>query len=803
MNAYQLLAMLYKRKKHLINSHILNLTFSLVISDMESIGLTTTTSGNAPTSSSVSASQKSEKQHQPIAELHQPIISNTKAFEYLLCDLEIWYDTPPEIQRSLHERFNELLNDQITNARLFHRFNMLKRLLYMIKEPNTNSLNENTLTHILSTIKILIVETPQSDDLIKFGQYLASLLPLTTDKEIINNTSKFTSNYTIKLRNRLLSIVDEIISQNTCTKSINFQEELQRLLGYDWFLLFMQPNVHKTTLVKACKILFTLLLNIQNLYRFKESSLCGGWLNSIQLHSFHHYHGSGSTAPSTPSLPPTPPVDTPSSNNFSLAFNSINSLMNASQLSSTSSPSPNIDATSTMTSSTTNVSSTSQTPTANPINMTATQVPGFQLMQIYFAKNAQIVELYYLLFALLFDAQRIKDLPAEPVLDLNSICKYVFDKSFDSEQSLFCRMNTDISLDITLILFSMIRSLMNPLATETTKSEELNEEAVVEVESETIKDYAIILLQIFRFMYHNSDDFRSICSNADFLASLIATLYPLHDLSIKELASPSPSEIRPFAEAICNNTSAQQQQKQQDVQIDETKSYKSFLSMHPARKLVMDFLRDLLYDGIINSQSSKHFTTTSNNSIMDLILLSLPDQSNSQNLKRNQEFVTEIFKTIIDYMQASDLFNENQTSTSSFSNSNISSIMQNYFNLIDRLVDKLWDGTYRREPREVFELIVKLLNNLKKKSYSYSNEQLVSTLNRTILYQLSRSCNTLNEQVGMLDVLHKISTLKSVVFSQTNSQPEFFACLTYCLLSITNSEISDVAELDLSVNKGN
>ena len=33
LNGYQLLAMLYKRKKHLINSHILNLTFSLLNKD--------------------------------------------------------------------------------------------------------------------------------------------------------------------------------------------------------------------------------------------------------------------------------------------------------------------------------------------------------------------------------------------------------------------------------------------------------------------------------------------------------------------------------------------------------------------------------------------------------------------------------------------------------------------------------------------------------------------------------------------------------------------------------------------------
>jgi hypothetical protein len=49
--------MLYRRKKHLINSHILNLTFSLVISDDFS--------------------------------KEQAIITNVKAFESLLCELEV------------------------------------------------------------------------------------------------------------------------------------------------------------------------------------------------------------------------------------------------------------------------------------------------------------------------------------------------------------------------------------------------------------------------------------------------------------------------------------------------------------------------------------------------------------------------------------------------------------------------------------------------------------------------------------------------------------------------------------------
>lgn len=69
--------MLYRRKKGLINSHTLNLTFSLVISD--DLGK------------------------------EQAIITNSKAFEALLVELEVWYETPNEIQRSLHERFNDLL----------------------------------------------------------------------------------------------------------------------------------------------------------------------------------------------------------------------------------------------------------------------------------------------------------------------------------------------------------------------------------------------------------------------------------------------------------------------------------------------------------------------------------------------------------------------------------------------------------------------------------------------------------------------------------------------------------------------
>lgn len=435
---------------------------------------------------------------------------------------------------------------------------MLKRLLYILREPNSSSMNDNTLKYILSTIRILLVETnSQTEDLIKYGQYLAALLPERTFDE--NNNVMAADNietiYKITLRNRLLSIVDDIVSLTPPTnKSIGFQEELQRTLGYDWFLLFMQPNVHRSSIIKTVKILFTLLLNIQNLNRFKEANCCAGWLNNVYVppvSSSHHHHQrmqsqtsmvettttpSASTPTTTTSPPPPPPKQ--------LSVNQLDPLVE--------------------------------------INMDVCSVPGFQIIQVYFAKQSHLTELYYLLFALLFDAQRIKELPStvtvDAQLDLNTICKYVFEKSFDSsEHTLFSKINTDISLDITTILLGMIRSLMNEDAAESSL-------LALDIDERKTKDYAIILLQIFRFMYHNCDEFRAITNHSDFLGALIATVFPPVELTQQQASTPAPLEIKLFAEAICDA---------------QTKSvYKSYLSVHPARKLVMDFLRDLLYDGL-------------------------------------------------------------------------------------------------------------------------------------------------------------------------------------------------------------
>ena len=76
----QALGMLLKEKKALLNSHILHLTFS--IAGTVDIGQEVATS-----------------------------VNNLSAFEYLLCDLEIWHNAPQDLHRSLFEHFYELLTE--------------------------------------------------------------------------------------------------------------------------------------------------------------------------------------------------------------------------------------------------------------------------------------------------------------------------------------------------------------------------------------------------------------------------------------------------------------------------------------------------------------------------------------------------------------------------------------------------------------------------------------------------------------------------------------------------------------------
>nr|CAD7266139.1 unnamed protein product [Timema shepardi] len=141
---YQTLAMLLRKKRPLLNSHILHLAFSLV---------GTVDSGRETSS-----------------------IPNTTAFQDLLCDIEVWHEAPGELQRSLFEHLYELISESSekrTNLRIVRDLHLTQRLLYILPDV----VNGPTRQVLLNLLGALLAGQPRALDLLGFGQFVSATLP--------------------------------------------------------------------------------------------------------------------------------------------------------------------------------------------------------------------------------------------------------------------------------------------------------------------------------------------------------------------------------------------------------------------------------------------------------------------------------------------------------------------------------------------------------------------------------------------------------------------------------------------------
>ncbi|KAK1892234.1 WD repeat and FYVE domain containing protein 3, partial [Dissostichus eleginoides] len=269
IKGYQLLAMLLKKKRSLLNSHILHLTFSLV---------GTVDSGHETS-----------------------IIPNSTAFQDLLCDFEVWLHAPYELHLSLFEHFIELLTESseaAKNAKLLREFQLVPRLLLTLRDA---SLSQPTVAAISNVLSLLLQGFPNQYDLLRFGQFISSTLPTfaVCEKFVvmeINNDEKIDggndddfggllSANIILLRNRLLDNLLRLLftTKEKCTVNAQACEELVRTLGFDWLLMFMEEHLHSSSVTAALWILVVLLSNQSILNRFKEGLCGGGWLDHTDI----------------------------------------------------------------------------------------------------------------------------------------------------------------------------------------------------------------------------------------------------------------------------------------------------------------------------------------------------------------------------------------------------------------------------------------------------------------------------------------------------------------------------------------
>lgn len=290
INGYQILSVFFWKKKHLLNPDILKLTFSLVISNTKSVS--------------------------PLwDESNTLFIEQVGALRELVCEcFDLWLQTDMinlvlEFIYDLISSTNHELSDSIPlvscNARMknlkcLRDMDLLPRMLRLLPQYDSkqidsdllegdrvNSLKgENSVLNIDSiqsfdtksvylikqTVFELLNRTPRQADILYFGQFLASLLP---------SKGKEKPPQTVNLRNILLKSLLQMMTKNQ-QREVNsaMQEEIVRILGFDWFILFISGSHLDCETITLGFLNLMIVLSNEDLYEnFKSKiSINGGWL---------------------------------------------------------------------------------------------------------------------------------------------------------------------------------------------------------------------------------------------------------------------------------------------------------------------------------------------------------------------------------------------------------------------------------------------------------------------------------------------------------------------------------------------
>ncbi|CAH1175861.1 unnamed protein product [Phaedon cochleariae] len=651
---YQTLAMLLRRKRNLLNSHILHLTFSLV--------------------GTVDSGRESSA------------IPNKTAFQDLLCDLEVWHEAPGELLRSHLEHLYELAaesNEKRNNSWIMRDLQLVEKLLHIcpdVKHPATRQV-------LFSVLSVLLSGQPRQNDLLLFGQFVASTLPscsIENEKNLVlreGDGDRDGEGENILLRNRCLGLLHSMIfsSRN------HIGEEITKTLGFDWILLFMQPHLHSTTIVWALRMLVAICSSPSLMFRFREASSSGGWLRHTEL----------------------------------VSHNKMVVVLGC-QLNNSH---------------------------CNDIKSEALQIPGFQYLGWLLPHHLEIFEIYFLLTSLMM-GQPAKLLPAETKFDLDSVWAFLWGASINNQSINSVMPRINLCSEAVVVLLGMTRAIVH------------TEEGSF---PEWLQRHPTSIVQVLFQLYHNMPEFMPIFMSSEVLGALAGVLFPLPSADESTESSGASTPVGEEAETIVMLGPPEEQP----------------LSTHPARQFIIDFIRVIVVDSLSLPVTGK------TSPVIDLVLDAYPEKSSTI---QQICYQTEVIVTLMDHLLAADMLVGDQAAIPivPLPTAHIQHVAPNVFYLTARIVDKLWQGSLTKDPHDVFDFIVKLIGQAKRRTGNLSLESLYHCLNRSILFLLSRPTDSIADQMSVLEALHKLTTNRLIVFGSGNHELDFIGCLTYCLLQLTS-----------------
>ncbi|XP_039629915.1 WD repeat- and FYVE domain-containing protein 4 isoform X2 [Polypterus senegalus] len=384
--------------------------------------------------------------------------------------------------------------------------------------------------------------------------------------------------------------------------------------------------------------------------------------------------------------------------------------------------------------------------------------PGFKVLQSLLCHHIHISQIYYLLAAS-FLGKITFEISSEQV-NLDSVLESLIESIDEKEKVCLC-------VNMAVVLFGMVKAILSKSDTGTEESwENLCPGSIMK----------------FFCLIHNIFPRDKLWSTPRFLEALADTIFPCSSQQVYLASSGQVSSV--LSEDSCN---------QETVSIDYS---------HPGRKQVCNFMRILLMDSLINITAQKQHP-------YEVILEFFPEKTTQEQICSYQteilEFVMDIIRmTCQEEGKTTHLIREDDKKSIYKQQGKIAILIENVALFSKKLVEKLYTEMFSTEPQNILIFITEQIVVVTEKAYS-QRETLISilynSLNRVILYFLSRSRQSLSDLQMLVNTLKVLQEQWDIIFATYNSNVNFITCLMHCLIQIKSG--NDPDGFGWKVNKKN
>ncbi|XP_021572998.1 WD repeat- and FYVE domain-containing protein 4-like [Carlito syrichta] len=396
-------------------------------------------------------------------------------------------------------------------------------------------------------------------------------------------------------------------------------------------------------------------------------------------------------------------------------------------------------------------------------------LPGFRVLNDFLAHHVHIPEVYFIV-STFFLQTPLTELMDEPKDSLDAMLQWLLQKHHQEEV-----LRTGLCTEGALLLLEMLKATINQSLAGT-------EDGAWE------QSFPASVLKFLSLVHHNYPQ-DPAWQAPEFLQTLATATFPLG------------TQKGAGAESTWNASSPEAPTKSDST----VEGHQAPAKSHPARRQLREFTQLLLRELLLGATSPKQWLP------LEVILEASPDNATSQ---QKRDFQSEVLLSTMEIFHVMSGVNapvlrgskESQPSAEAVAAPSLANV--SYFT--QKLVEKLYGGMFSADPRHIFLFILEHIMEILGPHYmleTFSEKPLCtfclrlpcvietassqrdtvvsalySSLNKVILYCLSKPQQSFSECLSLLSTLGFLQEHWDVIFATYNSNVSFLLCLMHCLL---------------------